>query len=801
MIHLTLRSSVLFVFLFILVGIRPNSAIAASTTIFSESFETDGNGTRYTTSDAEYDSGDSFFTRTDGTNISATYQVNGQDGNFYFAASDLSVSNPTLTITGIDITGIANLKFNGDFAEDDASDGNEDWDSTDSVIVQAQVDGGGFETILQFEAVAGSTNSNNEPAQDTNFDGTGDSPALTSTFATFVASIAGTGSTLDLRITITNLTAADEDIAFDNLRITGEPSGNNLFISATDSQKAEGDSSTTPFTFTVERNGDTTGATSVDYAVSGADSADFAGGTHPSGTVNFAAGEESEIITIDVVGDTDVELDEPFTVTISNPANGETIFTSSATTIIQNDDALQAGDIAIVALAGSDPELIALYARIDIPGNELIKLTDDGWQASGSFRGAEGTLTYTTPQTGLIAGTVVVLNDNGSWSVSDDNLGSVSQSGAFNIASGDSLIAYQGDATSPTFLYAVILKAAWDTDGTDTTTSAKPTNLAHQVATGSTKSNAAFTGNTYPNATFLSSVNTTSNWTSSNTRTDLPYPSSSHLTIDPSTNALIDNVTIANNSTVSCDFTVVQYSFGPGGTTLDSGEIPRHWFIGDDGNCGTLDVDLTFHYTDDDLATISNEALLKAYRYDGSNTTGPFGTVNTTTNSVSVEDISELSNWTVATEEPTAIELDYFTATASRDGTVVIDWQTSQEVDHTGFNIYRRAVDSREAWTQVNDSLIASVGSQAQGAVYQHLDDAVTTGTWEYLLEDVETDGDTYRHLDFVATATVQTPTAVTLNNGQAQSAATLVQLLITLLIIAGISLVTLNRRETKVGR
>ena len=113
-------------------------------------------------------------------------------------------------------------------------------------------------------------------------------------------------------------------------------------IGATDAVKAEGDSGTTQFTFTVTRSGDLSGADSVDWAVTGsgsdpADAADF-GGSLPSGTVFFAIGETTQLVTVDVSGDTDFEADEGFTVTLSNPSAGSQITTPTAAGTIQNDD-------------------------------------------------------------------------------------------------------------------------------------------------------------------------------------------------------------------------------------------------------------------------------------------------------------------------------------------------------------------------------------------------------------------------------------------------------------------------------
>lgn len=92
--------------------------------IFFEDFETDGNGTRYATNVAEFSDGSGdFFIRTDETNVGGFYDVNGQSGDFYFAAMDLDgEGGPTdvsLTFNDIDITGVTNLGFSGLFAEDD----------------------------------------------------------------------------------------------------------------------------------------------------------------------------------------------------------------------------------------------------------------------------------------------------------------------------------------------------------------------------------------------------------------------------------------------------------------------------------------------------------------------------------------------------------------------------------------------------------------------------------------------------------------------------------------------------------
>jgi Ca2+-binding RTX toxin-like protein len=122
-----------------------------------------------------------------------------------------------------------------------------------------------------------------------------------------------------------------------------------LSISATSASKAEGNSGQTPFTFTVTRSGsDLTSDSTVNWALSGIgiDPSDFSGPT--SGQVTFLSGQTTKTITVFVNGDTVVEPDEGFTVTLSSPSNA-TITTASASSTITNDDAPPAAPTVSIA--------------------------------------------------------------------------------------------------------------------------------------------------------------------------------------------------------------------------------------------------------------------------------------------------------------------------------------------------------------------------------------------------------------------------------------------------------------------
>ena len=130
---------------------------------------------------------------------------------------------------------------------------------------------------------------------------------------------------------------------------TIESDDTGLTITALDAVKNEGDSGTTGFTFTVTRSGDVSGTTDVTFTASGsgaepAQASDF-GGTFPTGLASFQASETSQVVTIDVSGDLDEELDEEFTVTLSNATGGAQITAGTATGTILNDDVSGAPEV------------------------------------------------------------------------------------------------------------------------------------------------------------------------------------------------------------------------------------------------------------------------------------------------------------------------------------------------------------------------------------------------------------------------------------------------------------------------
>lgn len=114
-------------------------------------------------------------------------------------------------------------------------------------------------------------------------------------------------------------------------------------IAANTASVTEGNSGTAAITFTVSLDGASDTEQTVHYIVAGngtaaANSADFSSAL--LGDVVFAAGETTKTITVLVAGDTVLEQNETFAVTLSNATSGLYVATGSATGMILNDEAL-----------------------------------------------------------------------------------------------------------------------------------------------------------------------------------------------------------------------------------------------------------------------------------------------------------------------------------------------------------------------------------------------------------------------------------------------------------------------------
>ena len=158
--------------------------------------------------------------------------------------------------------------------------------------------------------------------------------------------------------------------------ITNDDTAPTLALSPTAITLVEGNSGSASYTYTVTRTGDAQAAQTVAYAVTGtganpANAADFTGNALPAGTLTFAQGQTSQTITVQVAGDTTVEPDEGFTLTLSNPNFG-TITQASATGTITNDDSVAPTPTPAPAPAPAPNPVPAGVAQMGTSGADLI---------------------------------------------------------------------------------------------------------------------------------------------------------------------------------------------------------------------------------------------------------------------------------------------------------------------------------------------------------------------------------------------------------------------------------------------
>lgn len=131
---------------------------------------------------------------------------------------------------------------------------------------------------------------------------------------------------------------------------------------------AEGNVGTTTAAVTVSRLGGISGAVSANYTITAGTAAgsDFVAG---SGTVNFAAGQTTATIEVEINGDTALEGNKTVLVTLSAPTGGATLGNSVATLTIADDDALIN---EILANVSDDPD--STIGPFDETNREFIEL-------------------------------------------------------------------------------------------------------------------------------------------------------------------------------------------------------------------------------------------------------------------------------------------------------------------------------------------------------------------------------------------------------------------------------------------
>jgi Ca2+-binding RTX toxin-like protein len=113
----------------------------------------------------------------------------------------------------------------------------------------------------------------------------------------------------------------------------GPGQGSTIAFSSGNQVATEGTGETRILSWSVTRSGDLSDTASVNWTAAGAgnhhaDGADFTGGVMPSGVLNFAPGEATKTITVQIAGDSLHEPEETFTITLAG-ATGATVSDST----------------------------------------------------------------------------------------------------------------------------------------------------------------------------------------------------------------------------------------------------------------------------------------------------------------------------------------------------------------------------------------------------------------------------------------------------------------------------------------
>ncbi len=128
--------------------------------------------------------------------------------------------------------------------------------------------------------------------------------------------------------------------------------------------------------------------------------------------------------------------------------------------------ALGPGDVVITGFNMDNPDEVSVVFLVAIEAGTEIRLTDNGWKASGTFRTGEGT---------------------DIWTAADDQPAGegviITISGMALSSSGDQILVYQGTEETPLFVAAINDEGdhVWQEDALDASTSALPAGLTDGI--------------------------------------------------------------------------------------------------------------------------------------------------------------------------------------------------------------------------------------------------------------------------------------------------------------------------------
>ncbi|MBN1985433.1 MAG: hypothetical protein JW761_03960, partial [Prolixibacteraceae bacterium] len=201
--------------------------ITAQTTLLTEDFETDGEGSRYNSTAFSDCVNSDYFLR---TNDNAPFSSCGTfgsvlsnvQGSWFWVCEDIeSIANPNatfsmLTLNPLNVSGYSSISISLYMATGRTGT---QWEQADTIKIQTSWDGGAYTTIGQF---VGDAEFGGYLRQDTNLDGLADggAPDISSTFGNFTFNVPGIGTNLSVRVRLAGLDGSEE-FAFDKITVQG----------------------------------------------------------------------------------------------------------------------------------------------------------------------------------------------------------------------------------------------------------------------------------------------------------------------------------------------------------------------------------------------------------------------------------------------------------------------------------------------------------------------------------------------------------------------------------------------------
>ncbi|WP_179468874.1 Calx-beta domain-containing protein [Mycolicibacterium vinylchloridicum] len=175
-------------------------------------------------------------------------------------------------------------------------------------------------------------------------------------------------------------------------------------LAITDTSLVEGSGSTTTAAFTVTLSKPSTKTVTVSYLTGDGSATALQDYVNVAGTLVFAPGVTTQVITVDVLGDTKVEPAETFTVTLSD-AFGAKIGRAVATGTITDDDDASIPQLPTVSIAGagvsegnsgttSIPFTVTLSKASDTAITLTYTTTNGSATAGQDYTAASGTVTF-----------------------------------------------------------------------------------------------------------------------------------------------------------------------------------------------------------------------------------------------------------------------------------------------------------------------------------------------------------------------------------------------------------------------